>query len=388
MKSSYDVIVIGAGSVGVPLSYFLAEMGYSVLCLDKNSSAGQGQNKAAIGGVRATHSDPAKIKICQKSLEIFSNWEEWHGKEIGWKKGGYCFPVYRVEDERLLKSMLPIQKRFDLKIDWYHAEKIEEFVPGINTEGLRGGTFSPEDGQVNPLKAIDAIEEAASTQGAEFKYRCLVTGLILKGDEVEAVKTDKGVFKAGVVVNAAGAFAKEIGEMAGLKIPVEPESHEAGISAPVKDFLGPLVVDIRPGKEGKTKNFYFGQNTEHAFIFCYTPEPPIVGRDRRCTSEFMPIIASRLVHLIPRLKNLTVRRVWRGLYPMTPDGVPIVGKAPQFENLYLAVGMCGQGFMLGPGVGWNLARLISKGKPDVEEKIFKTLSPDRNFYTGNTEILK
>ncbi|HID71680.1 MAG TPA: FAD-binding oxidoreductase, partial [Thermoplasmata archaeon] len=160
MKSSYDVIVIGAGSVGVPLSYFLAEMGYSVLCLDKNSSAGQGQNKAAIGGVRATHSDPAKIKICQKSLEIFSNWEEWHGKEIGWKKGGYCFPVYRVEDERLLKSMLPIQKRFDLKIDWYHAEKIEEFVPGINTEGLRGGTFSPEDGQVNPLKAIDAIEEA------------------------------------------------------------------------------------------------------------------------------------------------------------------------------------------------------------------------------------
>jgi sarcosine oxidase subunit beta len=85
MANDYDVIIIGAGSVGVPTAYFLAKEGVKVLCIDSNPSSGQGQNKAAIGGVRATHSDPAKITICKKSLEIFSNWKETLGADIGWK---------------------------------------------------------------------------------------------------------------------------------------------------------------------------------------------------------------------------------------------------------------------------------------------------------------
>ena len=103
---TYDVIVIGAGSVGCPAAYFLARRGASVLVLDSLSSPGQGQNKAAIGGVRATHSDPAKIRLCLQSLEIFSSWEQEHGTDIGWIRGGYCFPVYREEDETALKTLL------------------------------------------------------------------------------------------------------------------------------------------------------------------------------------------------------------------------------------------------------------------------------------------
>ena len=94
----YDVIVIGSGSIGTPTTYFLAKEGLKVLCIEQCSAPGQGQNKAAIGGVRATHSDPAKIRICQKSLEIFSHWKEETGIDIGWKKGGYCYPVYREQD--------------------------------------------------------------------------------------------------------------------------------------------------------------------------------------------------------------------------------------------------------------------------------------------------
>ena len=82
MKSHYDAIVIGAGSVGAPTTYFLAQKGYRVICIEKHYSAGQGENKSAIGGTRATHSDPAKIKLCQNSLEIFSNWEIKHGKRV------------------------------------------------------------------------------------------------------------------------------------------------------------------------------------------------------------------------------------------------------------------------------------------------------------------
>jgi len=102
----------------------------------------------------------------------------------------------------------------------------------------------------------------------------------------------------------------------------------------------------------------------------------------------MPIAAARLVQLIPRLKHLTIRRVWRGLYPMTPDGSPIVGRAPNLEGLVLGVGMCGQGFMLGPGVGANLAALVAHGRPLLEPEVFDLLSPARDLYGGKREALR
>ena len=388
MSKNYDVIVIGAGSVGVPTTYFLSKKGYKVLCIEKNASSGQGENKAAIGGVRATHSDPAKIKICQQSLEIFSTWKEKHDFDIGWKKGGYCFPVYEKREEDILKGILPTQKKFELNIDWVKPSKVKEIVPGINPNGLRGGTFSPDDGQVSPLLAIEGFEKAAKKAGATFLFRSGVTDLIIENEVIKGIKTEKETFYSKFIVNAAGAHAQVIGKMAGIEIPIAPDSHEAGISAPVNEFLGPLIVDLRPGKEGKTANFYFGQNHEKAIIFCYTPKVIFPGLDKRPTSEFMPIIANRLVELVPRLKNLMIRRLWRGLYPMTPDGRAIVGMAPIIKNFFLGVGMCGQGFMMGPGVGLNLSTLISEDKPSITEETFKLLSPERDFNLARKEALK
>ncbi|MCK4718791.1 MAG: FAD-binding oxidoreductase, partial [Thermoplasmata archaeon] len=344
--TGYDAIIIGGGSVGTPTAFFLAQQGYEVLVLDKNASVGQGQNKAAIGGVRATHADPAKIALCRKSLEIFSTWEERYGRDIGWKKGGYCFPVYREEEERTLKGILPIQKEHGLNIDWLDKDGIIEAVPGINPNGLAGGTLSPDDGQVSPLLFIEAMEKEARALGCTFEFNTHVKGLVMEKGRVTGVDTNKGTRTADVVVNAAGAYAKELNAKAGIDTPIQPDSHEAGISAPVKPFLGPLMVDLRPGLLDKTANFYFGQTHTGAIIFCYTPMHAYIGTDRRSTSEFMPVIARRLVNLIPRLKNLLIRRVWRGLYPMTPDGIGIVGSHPSTEGFYMGVGMCGQGFML------------------------------------------
>ena len=388
MRNNYDAIVVGAGSVGVPTALFLAEDGLKILVVDSDISPGQGQNKSAIGGVRATHSDPAKIFICKESLCIFGEWEKEHGHDIGWKKGGYCFPVYREQEENILKNLLSIQKSYGLKIEWQDSDGIKEIVPGIMPEGLRGGTYSPDDGQVSPLLAIDAMYRVSKEKGCKYRFCEMVTGIMIDHGRVKGIETDRGTYAAPVIVNAAGAGAKAVGEMSGLEIPVVPDSHEAGISAPMEQFLDPLIVDLRPGSEGKTANFYFAQNREGPIIFCYTPKKLFPGTNREPTSEFLPIVARRMIALLPRLKNMLVRRVWRGLYPMTPDGLPICDRVREIEGMYLAVGMCGQGFMMGPGIGRNMANLIVNGKPRIDEKIFGTLSFYRDFYGTGKEALK
>jgi sarcosine oxidase subunit beta len=181
------------------------------------------------------------------------------------------------------------------------------------------------------------------------------------------------------VVIAAGAEAREVGALTGLDLPVTPDSHEAGITAPVEAFLDPLVVDLRPGPEGKTANFYFGQNSEGQIIFCYTPITLFVGTDRESTSEFMPIVARRLVGLVPRLRHALVRRIWRGLYPMTPDGLPIVDTVDEPRGVVVAVGMCGQGFMLGPGVARTVASLIAEGRATIDDAAFATIRLGRDL---------
>jgi sarcosine oxidase subunit beta len=386
-RKSPDVVVIGAGSVGAPLAYFLARGGARVSVVEPHASPGRGQNRAAIGGVRATHSDPAKIRLCLDSLEVFSTWQEEHGDDIGWKRGGYCFPAFRDREESILRGLLPVQQEQGLEIDWVGPDAVKRLIPGIVEQDLRGGTYSPGDGQVSPLRAVTAFSRAAERHGASFRFRERVTGITVRGGRVQGVVTDRGRIAAPVVVNAAGAEARQVGSLAGLDVPVTPDSHEAGITAPVEQFLAPLVVDIRPGEEGKTSNFYFGQNSEGQIIFCYTPSTLFVGTNSESTSEFMPVLARRMIALVPRLRNLLVRRVWRGLYPMTPDGTIILDRVREIEGHYLAVGMCGQGFMLGPGVGRCMASFILSGAPTLPDDVFRSLSFYRDF-GSKTEALK
>ncbi len=388
MASSFDVIVIGAGSVGVPAAMFLSFEGLKVLALDKRASAGQGENKAAIGGVRATHSDPAKILICGESIRIFREWQETYGQNIGWKQGGYCFPVFRTFERNILKNLLPVQKSWGLDIGWVDADIMAEIVPGIHSNGLLGGTYSPGDGQVSPLLALGAMFAVSQEHGCVYHFNERVTGFIIRGNCIEGVKTDKDVYYAPAVLLAAGSDAAELGRLAGLEIPVAAESHEAGVSAPVRQFLSPLIVDMRPGPEGKTSNFYFAQDYDGAVLFCCTPRTPLLGAGIEPTSDFLTIIAQRMIRLLPRLKNILVRRVWRGHYPATPDGLPICGGVREAEGLYLAVGMCGQGFMMGPGLGKNMADLIMNGRPEIQKPIFDTLGYYRDYNRAEKEALR
>jgi sarcosine oxidase subunit beta len=379
-----EVIIVGAGSVGVPTAMALGELGIKTRVIDMHPSPGQGENKHAIGGVRATHSSPGKIIACRRSLEILATWENLHGDHIEWLKGGYAFPVYRKKDEKILKELLPIQKKFGLHIDFLEFKEIQHIIPGINPHGLRGGTFSPDDGSISPLLTINAFYRRAVDLGVIFHFNERVSQIGTKNGRVIGVQTNRAKYTAPVVVDTAGPFSAELSLSVGVKIPVVPDSHEAAITEPVQPFFQCMVVDIRPGPG--SKNFYFYQNLHGQVIFCITPDPPIIGTDKGETAAFLPQVCARIVHLIPRLKNLRVRRTWRGLYPMTPDGSPLVGRDNQIEGLLHATGMCGQGLMLGPAIGEVVARMIADQITDGDRLILAEFSPYRKF--ADQETLK
>jgi len=384
-RSSYDVIIIGAGSVGVPAAMAMAHVGVKVLVLDQFASSGQGSNKAAIGGIRATHSDPAKIRLCLQTLEIVKTWKETYGHNIEWTTGGYSFVAYREQEEKTLKGLLEVQHAYGLDIDWVDRDELLEIIPDLNRDGLIGGTFSPQDGHCSTLLLGHALYDAAKAAGATFRFNEQVTDVCVNEDRIQGVETSEGRYDAPVVINAAGPWAKQVGELLGIDHPVRPDSHEGGITEPVAHFLNPMVVDIRPAPG--SANYYYFQLGTGQVVFCITPSPNIWGDDRRETSVFLPMVARRMVDLMPRLTNIRVRRTWRGLYPMSPDGSPLVGWSREIEGYLVAIGMCGQGFMLGPGLGELLARAVTQDALDEkDQEVLDILSPYREF--AGMEALK
>lgn len=377
MNTNYDVIVIGAGSIGQPAALYLAEAGFKVLVLEPEHGPGQANNKKAIGGVRATHSDFGKISVCLRSIEIFKNWEAERGDDIGWLSNGYSYPAYNEKDAEILQNLMQVQHSFGLNIKWLSPDEYNEVVPGILMEGLLGSTFSPEDGSCSPLLVTSSYYAHALKAGVEYRFGEKVTGFELQDGKIASVKTNQGSYSSALVVNAAGNYARDMGVLAGLELPVFPDNHEAGITEPVARFFEPMVIDMR--KAPGSANFYFYQNIEGQVVFCITPDPAILGIDNRSTSEFLPMCSKRMLHIYPRLRNLKVRRTWRGQYPMTPDGFPIVGIMKEVPNMVQAVGMCGQGFMLGPGMGELITRICQDRLSADDLRVLKSFDPYRQF---------
>jgi len=376
-NSNFDVIVIGAGSIGTPIGMFLAKAGLKTLIIERSPSVGQASNKHAIGGIRATHSDPSKIYLCQRSLDHFSHWQQNFGDDIEWYKGGYSFVAYAEKEKKTLIDLLSIQKSYDLNIDWYEKDDLLQAIPDLNSGNLLGGTYSPDDGSASPLKAAYAFYKAATNFGADFRFNEQVIRINQLLGQVSGVETNLEKYTCKYLINAGGSWAADISSMVNIPLPIYPDSHEAGITEPVQHMFDPMVVDIRPGPG--SSNFYFYQHPTGKIIFCLTPNPQIWGNLNTETSDFLIQASRRLIEVMPRLANIRVRRTWRGTYPMTPDGSPIIGKVDQLRGYLLATGMCGQGFMLGPGVGELISHLVLDDLNKFEQDALKSLNLNRDF---------
>jgi sarcosine oxidase subunit beta len=371
--ATYDVIVIGAGSIGVATAMALGKAGNAkTAVIERNSGAGQGQNNRAIGGIRAAHSKAAKILTCLRSIEIFSGWAGIHREDIGWVPGGYLFPAYRTDHEEMLKRHIGMQKSLGVRVEWLPPAGLARLMPGIRMDGLRGGTWSPGDGRASPTLAIHAFTRYARSLGVEFRFGEKVKDILLERGAVSAVATDKDVHSTRWVVNAAGIAASRIGSYVGIDLPVSPSLHRAGVTEAVPGFLKPLVVDIRsiPGCD----NFYFFQNSKGRLVFTISPTGKTDGFE-----DAYSVFSERIRMLLPELKDLRIDEKWAGAYPMTPDGSPIVGPVSAPRGYVNAVGMGGQGFMSGPGVGELVARIIYDELTGEDMRVLESFSMDRTF---------
>ena len=214
-----------------------------------------------------------------------------------------------------------------------------------------------------------------------FYFRTTVLGFAI--DKVNNRRQDRRTsVHAGFAINAG--LLRQIGQLLGVDLPVIPDAHEAGVTDQVERFFNPMVVDIEPSAD--SENYYFYQAKDGAVLFCITPKPKRIGETSASTSEFLPMVVPRLLRIYPRLGHLRVRRVWRGMYPGTPDDRPIVGFDREVEGMFHAVGMCGQGLMLGPGLGELIADYVTGSLQPEDESVFEQLSPYRDF--SGQELLR
>lgn len=351
MTNEFDVIVIGGGIIGLATAYYLTRQNQSVLVLEKEY-IGAGSTGRCISGVRAQFSTETSIKIAMHSIELFKRMENDFGFPVEWAPSGYLFLAHDAARKAAFEKVLTLQRQLGLEVRLLTKAEITDHFPYLNATDLIAGTFCPSDGQADPFKVLKGYFLGIKKLGGVIKTRTEVIGIESKGVErFQVVTRDGERFQAPKVLNAAGPYAREVGQMVGLSLPVEPERHEALITEPVEYMHIPMIVDYR------ADGGYFVQRLTGQFVGCYTPVPRVPGHDLSSSLEFLSDMPRRMMRLVPALRDVAVVRQWGGSYSMTPDGNPIVDET-EIPGFFVSAGMCGHGFMLGPALGQYLAEFM------------------------------
>jgi len=249
-----------------------------------------------------------------------------------------------------------LQRSLGVPVEILSPEEAGRMVPGLRTDDLRLTTFCPKDGYADPYSVAMAFAAAARRLGVRILEGHAVTGIEVRDGRVAGAQTSQGPFAVDVVVNAAGAWAAEIGAMAGLSLPIEPYRRQVFVTEPFTELPErlPMVIDFQP-------HFYFRREGP-GILFGMTDlaEPPSFNTSVDWT--FLEKVVEHALHRVPPLARASVRRGWAGLYDTTPDSNPILGRVPGLEGFVVAAGFSGHGFMLSPAVGECLAELIVTGE--------------------------
>ncbi len=260
MREAADIVVIGAGIMGLSVAYNLAKNHgvTDVTVVDASYLCGGASGRNG-GGVRAQFSSETNIRLMQESLELCREFAREHRINTWFRQGGYLFLVRSEDKRRSLEQSVALQNECGLETRLLEPRELTRIVPEFDPTGVLAASYNPYDAVVFPWPFVWGYAEGARQLGVEVCTFTRVTGIETRGRTITSVVTDRGKIRTHAVVNAAGAHSPEVARLVGIELPNRPHRHEICSSEPLKPWLGPLVADLTDG-------LYFSQSTRGEIV--------------------------------------------------------------------------------------------------------------------------
>ncbi len=373
MKTQAQVVVIGGGVVGCSVLYHLTKFGWKDVLLIERSELTSGSTWHAAGGFHTLNADPNIAALQGYTIKLYRELEEISGQACGLHHVGGI--TIATDNDRMdyLKAERAKHRYMGLETEILGPDEIKEFCPVVNTDGIVGALYDPLDGHLDPSGTTHAYAKAARMQGAEISLRNHVKELVRKSDGTWDVVTQEGTVNTEYVVNAAGLWAREVGEMAGLNLPLHPMEHQYLVTDDIpevyeRDKELPHVMD----PSGMS---YFRQEGRGLVIGIYEQacDPWAVdGTPWDFGHELLPDNLERIAdslemayHRFPVLEKAGIKTVINGPFTFAPDGNPLVGPVPGLPGYWCACAVMA-GFSQGGGVGRTVAEWMIEGEPSSD----------------------
>jgi sarcosine oxidase subunit beta len=359
MNETADVIVVGAGVQGASLAFHLAQRGAHVLVLERSSIA-SGATGRSSGFVRMHYDLESESRLAWASFGYFRDWSTVVGAgDCGFVRTGFLQLVPKALADNL-RANVEMHQRLGIDSRVVGPPEIADLIPDAVTDDVTIGAYEPASGYADPSGTAAGFLAAARRDGTRVIQGCRVHSVVVEGEAVVGVDTDRGRFAAPIVVDVAGAWAAELARTAGVDVPVETWRHDTAYFG-LPDGRGPgfpIVIDeanqvyFRP--EGREMMLV---GLESGNVLGGSPDRPLEA----LRSEALEEMVTRVCNRVPWMAEGTLRTAHGGQDGITPDQRAILGAAGP-DGLFLACGFSGTGFKTAPAVGACLAELILDGR--------------------------
>ncbi|MFL6101343.1 MAG: FAD-dependent oxidoreductase [Actinomycetales bacterium] len=385
------VVVIGGGIIGASVAYHLTALGWTDLVLLEQGSLSGGTTWHAAGLVGQMRSTENGTRLVQYSAELYSRLEAETGLATGYKRCGGVTVARTPERMVQLRRTAATAEAFDLECELVSADRARELYPVLETSDLVGALWLPGDGTANPTDVTQSLARGARSRGGLVLERTRVTGVLANAGHVTGVRTDRGDIESEVVVNCAGQWAKAIGAMCGVTVPLHSAEHFYVVTDQIEGVHRMLPILRDP--DGYT---YFKEEVGGLVVGGFEPTAkPWVAPDQipypfefqlldEDWDHFQVLMESAL-HRIPALHHTGIKKFYNGPESFTPDNQFILGEAPELAGFFVAAGFNSVGIATAGGAGRALAEWVVEGEPtsDLTSMDIRRFAP----YNGNTRWL-
>jgi sarcosine oxidase subunit beta len=355
-----DVVIVGGGIVGASIAYHLAKRGVRDVVVLERDEIGGGSTTRNAGGVRLQFSTEINVLLSLRSLPRIERFADEMGVDPHLRQVGYLFLITEERDVAPFEASLAMWRRLDVPATRLDATGVNDVFPELRVDDLRFATFCERDGYCDPTSLLNGYVARAREKGVRFREHEGAIGIERDNGRVTAVRTPKGEIACATVVDAAGAWAADVGRLAGLELPIRPLRRQIFVTDPVPglDREFPLTVEF-------ASTLYFHRESGGVLMGMADPtDGP--GFDASLNWEFLPTIVERALYRLPILERANVKTGWAGFYEDTPDKHPILGAVPGLAGFICAAGFSGHGIMHAPATGELIAELIVDGRTSLD----------------------